>query len=175
MHGHIWTAFLNPIDRHPISSTFFPTTLLSLFFHPKPLLYLSQSLLIFILMLLLISGDIHPNLGPIDLCFFCSRRVTWGNRSVQCTNCYLWVHLSCSGLSPTDFRKISPGNSWTSQMCPSSSHNPYLLHPNPVPSSVNTPNPPSSFTNIQKNISLKINPHLKTKTNNLTNPPNHPN
>ena len=36
MHGHIWTAFLNPIDPPPISSTFFPTTLLSLFLHPKP-------------------------------------------------------------------------------------------------------------------------------------------
>ena len=35
MRGHIWTAFLNPIDRPPISA-FFPTTPLSLFFHPKP-------------------------------------------------------------------------------------------------------------------------------------------
>ena len=30
---------------------------------------------------------------------------------LKCTNCSLWVHLSCSGLSPADFCKISPGHS----------------------------------------------------------------
>ena len=58
MRGHIWTAFLNPIDRTPISSTFFRTTLLNPCFQPKPLYYLSPSPLILIFMLLLISGDI---------------------------------------------------------------------------------------------------------------------
>ena len=87
MRGHIWTAFLNPIDCPPIS-TFFRTTLLSPSFHPKPLLYLYHLSLILILMLL-ISGDIHPNPGPIDSCSVCSHRVTWKNRSVQCTNCSL--------------------------------------------------------------------------------------
>ena len=96
MRGHIWTAFLNPIDRPSISFIFFRKTLPSPSFHPKPLLYSSHSPLILIFMLLLISGDIHPNSGPIDPCSVCSRRVTWGNRSVQCTNCSLWVHLSCS-------------------------------------------------------------------------------
>ena len=121
MRGHIWTAFLNPIDRPPISSTFFRTTLLSLSFHPKPLHYSSHPPLILIFMLLLISGDIYPNPAPIDPCSVYSRRVTRGNRSVQCTNCSLWVHLSYSGLSPADFRKISPGHSWICPMCPSSS------------------------------------------------------
>ena len=120
MRGYIWTAFLNPIDRPPTSSTFFRTTLLSPSFHPKPLHYSFHPPLTLIFMLLLISGDIRPNPGPIDPCSVCSHRVTWRNRSVQCTNCSLWVHLSCSGLSPTDFRKISPGHSWTCPMCPSS-------------------------------------------------------
>ena len=120
MRGHVWTALLNPIDRPSTSSTFFQTTLLSPSFQPSLLL---------IFMLLLISGDIHPNPGPIDPCFVCSRRVTWGNRSVQCTNCSLWVHLSCSGLSLADFRKISPGHSWTCPMCPSSSQPPLPLTP----------------------------------------------
>ena len=48
MRGHIWTAFLNPIDRPPNSSTFFRTTLLSLSFHPKPLHYLFHPSLILI-------------------------------------------------------------------------------------------------------------------------------
>ena len=141
-----WTALLNPINRTPISSTFFLTTLLSPFFYPKPLLYLSHSPLSLILMLLLISGDIHPNTGPIDPCSVCSGKVTWGSKSVQCTNCSLWVHLSCSDLSPADFRKIFPGHSWTFPMQPSSSQLfPSLFYPKPVSSSIKTPNPPSSF------------------------------
>ena len=124
MRGHMWTALLNPIDRPPTPSIFFRTSLPRPSFHPKPLHYSSHSPLILISMLLLISGDIHPNPGPIDPCSVCSRRVTWGNRSIQCTGCSLWVRLSCSGLSPADFRKISPGHSWTCPMCPSSSQPP---------------------------------------------------
>ena len=36
-----------------------------------------------------------------------------GSRSVPCTNCSLWVHLSCSGFSLAQFQKISPGDTWT--------------------------------------------------------------
>ena len=161
MRGHIWTAFLNPIDLLPISSTFFPTTLFSFFFHLKPPLYLSYSPLLLILMPFLISGDIHPNPGPIDPCSICSRRVTWGNRSVQCSNCSLWVHLCFSGVSPADFCKIFPEHSWTCPMCPSSSQTPLppsLSHPNPIPSFKNTPKSPSSPTNTHKLISSKIPP-----------------
>ena len=182
MRGHIWTALLNPIDRPPTPSIFFRTSLLRPSFHPKPLYYLSHSPLILISMLLLISKDIHPNPGPIDPCPVCSRGVTWGNRSIQCTGCSLWVHLSCSGLSPADFRKISPGHSWTCPMCPSSSQPlPSLSHSNPVSSSFSvspsshTPNPPPPLTNTHKTISLKTNPSPKTTSNNPTYPPNHPN
>ena len=175
MRGHMWTALLNPIDRPPTPSIFFWTSLLRPSFHPKPLYYLSHSLLILIFMLLLISGDIHPNPGPIDPCSVCSRRVTWGNRLIQCTNCSLWVHLSGSGLSPADFRKISPGHSWTCPMCPFSSQPlPSLSHSNPVSPSSHTPNPPPSLTNTNKTISSKTNPTPKTTSNNPTYPPNHP-
>ena len=134
MHGHMWTALLNPIDRPPTPSIFFRTSLPRPFFHPILLHYSSHSPLILISMLLLISGDIHPNPGPIDPCSVCSRRVTWGNRLIQCTGCSLWVHLSCSGLSPADFQKISPGHSWTFPMCPSSSQLlPSLSHSTLIP------------------------------------------
>ena len=155
MRGHIWTALLNPIDRPPTPYIFFRTSLPRPSFHPKPLHYLSHSPLILISMLLLISGVIHPNPGPIDPCSVCSRRVTWGNRSIQCTGCSLWVHLSCSGLSSADFRKISPGHSWTCRMCPSSSSQPLpsLSHSNPISSSFSVS--PSSYT---------PNPHLHSQT-----------
>ena len=183
MCGHIWTAFLNPIDRPPTPYIFFRTFLPRPSFHNKPLHYLSHSPLILISMLLLISGDIRPNPGPIDACSVCSRRVvTWGNRSIQCTNCSLWVHLSCSGLSPADFRKISPGHSWTCPMCPSSSSQPLssLSHSNPISSSFSVspsshiPNPPPPLTNNQKTISSKTNPSPKTTSNYPTYLPNHP-
>ena len=168
MRGHMWTALLNPIDRLPTPSTFFRTSLLRLSFHPKPLHYLSHSPLILIAMLLLISGDIHPNPGPIDPCSVCSRRVTWRNRSIQCTNCSLWVHFSCSGLSPADFPKISPGHSWTCPMCPSSSqHLPSLSHSNPVSSffsvspSSHTPNPHLHSQTTTKPYLQKLNPPPK--------------
>ena len=94
MRGHMWTALLNPIDRPPTPSILSRTSLPRPSFHPKPLHYSSHSPLILISMLLLISGDIHPNPGPIDPCSVCSRRVTWGNRSIQCAGCSLWVHLT---------------------------------------------------------------------------------
>ena len=168
MRGHIWTALLNPIDRSPTPSIFFRTSLLRSSFHPKPLYYLSHSPLILISMLLLISGDIHPNPGPIDPCSVCSCGVTGENRSIQCTNCSLWVHLSCSGLSPADFHKISPGHSWTCPMCPSSSQPLLSLsHSNPISSSFSvspsshTPNTPPPLTNNHKTISSKTNPSPK--------------
>ena len=126
---------------------------------PKPSHFLCYSPLLLILILFLIGGDIHPDPGPLDPCSVCSRRVTWGNRSVQCTNCSLWLHLSYSVLYPADFRKISQGHSWTCPMCPSSSQPPSSLsHPKPVSSSTNTPKTPSSSTNTHKPISSKMKP-----------------
>ena len=154
MRGHMWTALLNPIDRPPTPSILSRTSLPRPSFHPKSLHYSSHSPLILISILLLISGDIHPNPGPIDPCSVCSRRVTWGNRSIQCTGCSLWVHLSCSGLSPADFRKISPGHSWTCPMCPSSSQPPPPSH-TPIPY-------PHSFLHLHP-LTLQI-PHLHSQS-----------
>ena len=74
-----------------------------------------------ILMLLFIRGEIYPNPVPTDPCSVSSRQFTRRNRLFQCASCSLWVHLSCFGLSPADFRKVSPGHYWTYPMCPSSS------------------------------------------------------
>ena len=156
MGGHIWTAFLNPIDRTPISSTLFLTTLLSLFFHPKPLPYLSHSPLILILMLLSSAVTFIPTLAQQTPALSAPVESPGEHKSVQCTNCSLWVHLSCSGLSPAEFRKISPVHCWTCPMCPSSSKPPpsYILT---LYSSINTPNIPPSLTNTHKTISSKMN------------------
>ena len=140
----------------------FLKTFFSSFSNPKPLLYLSH---LFLLFILLICGDIHPNPYPIDPCSVCSHRVTWGNRSIQCANCSLWVHLSCSGLSPADLWKIFPKHTWTFPMCPSSSQaSPSSSQTVSLSSSSNTlktQNSSSSKTNLPK--------HLSTITNAWTN------
>ena len=52
-----------------------------------------------ILLLHLMSGNVHPNPGPIFPCSVSAGKVTWRSRSAQCCTCSKWVHLRCSLLS----------------------------------------------------------------------------
>ena len=56
-----------------------------------------------ILLLLLMSGNIHPNLGPIFPSSVCAGNVTWRVKSVLCCTCSKWVHLRCLQLSLPKF------------------------------------------------------------------------
>ena len=83
--GHNWAAPLL-IDRTPIRR-------------------------LLILALLLISGNVHPNPGPIRnhphpryLCSICHLDVD--RDSLQCSACLKWVHFLCSSLTRADFRTI---------------------------------------------------------------------
>ena len=76
-----------------------------------------------ILLLLLMSGKVHPNPGPI---FPCSGNVTWWGKSVQCYTCSRWVHLRCSQLSLSKFRTLDSSHSWSFPLlCPHSSGAPW--------------------------------------------------
>ena len=64
-----------------------------------------------ILALLLISGNVHPNPGPISNhphprypCSIC--HLDMGRDSLQCSACLKWVHFLCSSLTRADFRTI---------------------------------------------------------------------
>ena len=70
-----------------------------------------------ILLLLLMSGNVHPNPGPIFPCSVCARNVTWGGNSVQCCTCSKWVHLTCSQLSLSNFRALGSSHSWSCLPC----------------------------------------------------------
>ena len=70
--------------------------LFSLFLFSCPTLALLRLL---ILLLLLMSGNVHPKPGPIFPCSVCAGNVTWRGKSVQCCTCSNWVHLRCSQLS----------------------------------------------------------------------------
>ena len=70
-----------------------------------------------ILLLLLMSGNVHPNPGPIFPCSVCPVNVIWRGKSVQCCTCSKWAHLRCSQLSLSKFRALGSSHSWSSLPC----------------------------------------------------------
>ena len=70
-----------------------------------------------ILLLLPMSGNVHPNPGPIFPCSVCAGNVTWRGKSVQCCACSKWVHLKCSQLSLSNFRALGSSHSWSCPPC----------------------------------------------------------
>ena len=88
--------------------------LFSLFLFSCPTLALLRLL---ILLLLLMSGNIHPNPGPIFPCSVCAGNVTWRDKSVQCCTCSKGVHLRCSQLSLPKFRALGSSHSWSCFPC----------------------------------------------------------
>ena len=70
-----------------------------------------------ILLLLLMSGNVHSNPGPIFPCFLCVGNVTWRGKSVQCCVCSKWVHLRCSQLFLYKFRALGSSHSWICPPC----------------------------------------------------------
>ena len=95
-------------------------------------------------LLLLMSGNVHPNPGPPPTypCPVCTRNVTWRGRSVQCTTCSQWVHFRCSSLSTTEFKSLGPGHSWSCPKCSSTRYNSSVIN-GPVDSNPITVTPPS--------------------------------
>ena len=73
--------------------------------------------------MLLISGDVHPNPGPISNhphprypCSICHLEV--GRDSLQCSACLKWVHFFCSSLTRADFRTICATGTAQGWRCP---------------------------------------------------------
>ena len=100
-------------DRRRAAHNFFKIgRLFSLFLFICPSLALLRLL---ILLLLLMSGNVHPNPCPIFPCSVCAGNVTRRGKSVQCCACSKWVHLRCSQLSFTKFRALGSSHSWS---CP---------------------------------------------------------
>ena len=96
--GHNWAAPLLLIDRTPFRR-------------------------LLILELLLISGNVHPNPGPISNhphprypCSICHLDV--GRDSLQCSACLKWVHFLCSFLTRADFRTICAAGTAVGWRCP---------------------------------------------------------
>ena len=75
--------------------------------------YLFHARLCLLIFLLLMSGNVHPNPGPIFPCSVCAGNVPWRGKSVQCCTCSKWVHLRCSLLSLSKFRTSGNSRSWS--------------------------------------------------------------
>ena len=63
------------------------------------------------------SGNVHPNPGPIFPSSVCAGNVTWRGKSVLCCTCSKWVHLRCSQLSLSKFRALGSSHSWSCLPC----------------------------------------------------------
>ena len=115
-----WPSRGVPVTRNtPLIQTIFPTCcslnnrrkavhslfeigqLFSLF--SLPCLSLSG---LFIILLLLMSGNVHPNPGLVFPCLVYAGNVTCRVRSVQCCTCTKWVHLRRSLLSFFGFKTL---------------------------------------------------------------------
>ena len=72
---------------------------------------------LFLLLLLLMSGNVHPNLGPVISCSMCAGNVTWRGRLVQCCTCSKWIYLRCSFLSLSRFKILRSSHSWSCPPC----------------------------------------------------------
>ena len=96
--GQNWAASLSLIDRTPLRR-------------------------LFILALLLVSGNVHLNPGPISNhshptypCSICHLEV--GRDSLQCSACLKWVYFLCSSLTRADFRTICATGTAEGWRCP---------------------------------------------------------
>ena len=91
-------------DRRRVARSLFKISLSSLFS--------GLSLARLLILLLLMSGNVHPNPCPVFPCSVCAGNVTWRGRSVQCCTYSNWVHIKWSLLSFFDselLADLTPG------------------------------------------------------------------
>ena len=95
-------------DRRRAAHSFFKIGRVFFLFFSCPSL---ARLRLLIFLFLLMSGNVHPNPGPIFPCSVCAENVAWRSKSVQCCTCSKWVHLRCSQLSLSKFRALDTSHS----------------------------------------------------------------
>ena len=64
----------------------------------------------FLLLILLLSGDINSNPGPRQakfLCGVCENAVKWKQRTIACENCSKWYHVECMQMSANIYEVLA--------------------------------------------------------------------
>ena len=97
-------------DRRKVARSLFKIGLSSLF----SFLSLARVL---ILLLLLMSGNVHPNPYPVFPCSVSAGNMTWRGRSVQCCTCSSWVYLKWSLLFFSRSKTFGNSDSWSRPSC----------------------------------------------------------
>lgn len=73
-----------------------------------------------LMIILIISGDISLNPGPVkNPCGLCHRPVAKNHRAIYmiyCESCYCWWHIKCANITPTDYKMW--GNTDDPWVCP---------------------------------------------------------
>ena len=108
-----YPANVNTITGFKIQSYKF-TSYLKLTKHPNILAYLS-------ILMLMQSGDLHPNPGPYKPkfpCGVCEKAVRWGQRATCCDQCDLWYHVDCMDMCSQNYEALQASScSWICCQC----------------------------------------------------------
>ena len=88
----------------------------------------STSLVYFILLML--SGDIEINPGPVDSlfpCGVCQLACNWSHCAVACDNSCVWVHKTCASMDTAEYDQLEIV-SWKCYCCRSVNVSSFLSH-----------------------------------------------
>ena len=107
LHTNYFFAVLPPNDRRrKHTASLKSVDCFCLFFS-----YLSFARLL--ILLLLMSGNVHPSPGLVFSYLVCAENVTWRDRSVRCCACSKWIHLRCSLLFFSKFKALGSSHTWS--------------------------------------------------------------
>ena len=72
-----------------------------------------------IILLLLIAGNINPNLGPTKYpCCTCGKSCRSNQRSIQCDTCDIWTHWKCVSSNIQEYYRLSSSDEeWSCHSC----------------------------------------------------------
>jgi len=141
------------------------------FFHQNSMLYAVSKIekvnKSYSLLLILLSGDININPGPVSIktkCNSCYRTVAKNHRAVSCDLCLKWCHIKCEGISPTRYREMvneNDNNNLSFVCSPCHLNNlPYpegILNTNPtINIDCNIPDLPDIYNDIKDLKGLKM-------------------
>ena len=71
------------------------------------------------LLVIILSGDVHSNPGPIKYpCHACQRPVANNHRAMGCESCGIWVHIKCGGVTPKQYEAYLQGEGLSDWSCP---------------------------------------------------------
>ena len=115
-----------------------------------------------LIVLLLLSGDVHANPGPSTQhpCGVCEGNVTWSRPAACCDQCSVWYHKSCMEMASDEYENIQPSHViWLCCKCDTQNYNSSLFHSYELPlsnrySSLRSVSTHSGMSNVSSNMTF---------------------